>query len=192
LARAASRLGGPPSPIPALTLFTDPDRTPDPLRLIGRLPRGCAVVLRHFGRADWIAQAPEIARAARLGGHVLLVAADARLALEIGAAGVHWPQARLGEASRWRSRLPLMTAAVHDAGAIRRAGRRVDALFLSPVFPSRSPSAARPLGPWRAGALARLGRVPVHALGGVDHEKARRLAGLGFSGIACVEALASA
>jgi len=191
LARAAARLGGPASPVPALTLFTDPVRTPDPVTLAARLPAGSTVLFRHFGRPDTIAQGRALSAAAQARGLVLLIAADPHLALQLGADGVHWPEARLREARRWRGRFALATASAHDPAALRRAAGQVDAVFLSPVFASRSSGAGRPLGVQRAAAMVRHAQLPVHALGGIDHQKARRLAGLGFSGIGAVDALSA-
>ena len=42
--------------LPRLFFFTDPIRTPDPARILTRLPRGAGVVYRAFGAADAVAQ----------------------------------------------------------------------------------------------------------------------------------------
>ncbi len=169
-------------------LFTDPDRTPDPVGAVRNLPRGCAVVFRHFARADQLARAGAVANAAKAGGHTLLVAADPPLAEALDAAGVHWPEARLGEAAEWAGRFQVMTASAHSADAVMRAEALADAVFLSPVFASNSPSAAgRALGLEAAEAIARKTRVPVYALGGVNARTAPALIGRGFSGLAAVE-----
>ncbi|WP_158272032.1 thiamine phosphate synthase [Marinicauda salina] len=191
LARAARRLDGPRGRLPALFVFTDPDRLSDPLSVARTLPRGCGIVLRHFGRPDQIELAGPLAAVAGERSLILLIAADPELAESIGAAGVHWPEARAGEARGWRRRRPdwIQTASAHDAAAIRRAQRDVDAVFLSPVFASTSPSAGAPIGRLRAGALARRARRPVYALGGVDARTIKRLRGLGFAGAAVVSAI---
>jgi thiamine-phosphate pyrophosphorylase len=91
-----------------------------------------------------------------------------------------------------RARRPrwLVTGAAHSAVALVRAGRTgLDAAFLSPVFPSRSPSAVRPLGPLRFARLASAARLPVYALGGVSARTARRLESTHAAGLAAVEAL---
>jgi len=109
--------------------------------------------------------------------------------MRCGASGVHWPQSRLGLAARWRSRFALMSASVHDPGAARRASRLCDLVFVSPVFASASPSAGRPMGPFRIAAYARRTPVPVYALGGVNTRKAARLRGLNLSGLAAIEGI---
>src|ERR1700741_922528 len=81
---------------PALWLFTDLARFPDPLVSVGRLPRRRAgVVFRHDSDPDRAALADRSARLCRARGLRLVVAGDTRLALRLGA-GVHlrggrWP-----------------------------------------------------------------------------------------------------
>lgn len=199
LARTAQRLGASARArnpgrrrLPDLWLFTDPDRTPDPLAAAARLPRGSGVVLRTFGRPEVEALAPSLARLARAHGLVLLVGADAALAARIGADGVHLPERLAGGAPALRRRRPgwIVTVAAHGPAALRRAARlSADAAFLSPVLPSRSPSGGAPLGPVRAGALAARAGLPAYALGGMDARTSARLVGTSFAGVAAVEAL---
>lgn len=187
-ARRLNRGAGAP-PIPALFFFTDPERTPDPCAAARRLPRGTAIVYRHFGAPDRARMARRLRTIARSRGLVLLIAADPALAQRVGADGVHWPQ-RLVPAQRGPG---LVTAAAHDAAGIARAeALGADACVLAPVLPTRSGSGRTPLGLFRASQLARNARVPVIALGGVNAETARRLSGRGFAGLAAVEALAAA
>jgi thiamine-phosphate pyrophosphorylase len=191
LAAAARRLnrdaGAPP--IPALFFFTDPLRTPDPVAAAHALPRGTAVVYRHFGAPDRARVARALARCCRGRGLVLLVAADPELAARVGAAGVHWPE-RLLPAQRAPAHGRLVTAAAHSAAALARAAAYgADAVTLSPIFPTASTSPRPPLGLFRASQIARASAAPVLALGGVEGARARRLAGRGFAGIAAVDGL---
>lgn len=188
LARLAARLNrdaGAPA-IPSLYFFTDPERTPDPVASAERLPRGTAIVFRHFGAPDRRQQARALARVARRRGLKLLIGADPALARRVGADGVHWPERLLGSAERFG----LTTAAAHSSDAIARAATIADAIVLSPVFPSRSPSAVHPLGVFHASQMARGAGRPVIALGGVNGQSARMLVGRGFAGCAAIEALA--
>jgi len=158
--------------LPRAFFVTDPVRTPDPLATVNRLPRGMGVIWRHFGESTRLATGLALARACRRRGLVLLVANDPALANRIGAAGVHWPERQLRAV---RPRWPGMieTAAAHSRAAIARAcARGVDAVLLSAVFPSRSPSAGPPLGPIRFNRLCRAAPLPVYALGGIGAENA--------------------
>jgi thiamine-phosphate pyrophosphorylase len=188
LARRLNRDAGGP-PIPSLFFFTDPIRTPDPVDVAKRLPRGTAVVYRHFGAADRAHIARRLRGACGSRGLVLLIAADPELAQRVSADGVHWPEARL----QARDGPGLMTASAHSADAVARAAAcGADACVLSPVFPTRSMSAREPLGLFRASQIARRSAIPVIALGGVKRCRAARLIGHGFAGIAAVDALADA
>ncbi len=191
LAAVAARLNrdaGAPA-IPSLYFFTDPERTPDPVAVAERLPRGTAIVYRHFGAPDRARIARRLAVICRLRGLVLLIGADAELAKRCGAHGVHWPE-RLLPATRGDFR--LVTGTAHSAAALAKAGlAQLDACVLSPVLPTNSASTHPSLGIFRASQLARASAIPVIALGGVNAETTRTLVGRGFAGIAAVEGLAA-
>jgi thiamine-phosphate pyrophosphorylase len=178
--------------LPHLWFLTDPLRTPDPVLAIGDLPSGAAVIYRAFGAADRLRTARALRKLTRERGLTLLIGADWRLAAAVGADGVHLPQRLMRLAPGLRLRRPnwTITAAAHDAAAVLAGGRwGLDALFVSVVFPSRSPSAGRALGPVRFVALVNLSRPPVIALGGVNGVTAIRLRGSRAAGLAGVEAL---
>jgi thiamine-phosphate pyrophosphorylase len=177
--------------LPALLFFTDPQRTPAPWETATALAEGSGVVFRAFGAAEAVATGLRLAEVCRARGLVLLAGADARLARAIGAHGVHLPERLVAEGPGLRALHPdwILTAAAHDAAALRRAGEAgVDAAVLSPVFESASPSAGAPLGVERFTALVRASPVPVYALGGVNEKTAPELLGSGAAGIAAVSA----
>ena len=167
-------------------------RTPDPARVVASLPRGAAVVYRAFGAKDAVAAGRALARLAHRRGVLMFVGADARLAAAVGADGLHLPErlaGRRGVNSALRRRFRL-TAAAHGLPAVRRArAAGVEAVVVSPVFPSRSPSAGRPIGALRFRALVRASELPVYALGGVTPRTAQALKACGAAGLAAVEAL---
>jgi thiamine-phosphate pyrophosphorylase len=191
--RAARRLrpcagGGKP---PRLFFFTDPARTPDPLRVAARLPKGAAVVYRAFGRPEALEAAGALRTLTRRRGVLLLIGEDEALAAAVDADGLHLAERSIARAPRLRARWPrwLLTGAVHSARALHAAGRAgVDVAVLSSVFDSRSPSAGRPLGPLRFAMMVRESSVPVIALGGVTPLTARRLQDSGAAGFAAVAA----
>jgi len=187
--RRLNRGAGRPA-LPGLWLVTDPIRTPDPLAAASRLPRGAGVIYRHFGARDRFETARALAALAQKRGLVLLIGADVPLARKVGAAGVHLPERLAWRAQAIKGRQPrwIVTAAAHKASAVTGA-QHADAIFLAPVFPSRSPSASRPLGVLRAARLARPSRVPVIALGGVKARTAPQLLDHGFAGLAAIDGL---
>ncbi len=162
-----------------LWLFTDAVRLPDPRPAIAALPRRlCGVVFRHDGVAGRATLAKAVAQQCRRLAIPLVVAGDARLAAAVGA-GVHLRAARRASArgsTRWLKSTALVTSSAHSAVELRRA-RIVgaDAVFLSPVLPTRSHPGAPALGVLRWAVLARFARGSGMALGGVDGRMTRRL-----------------
>jgi len=93
------------------------------------------------------------------------------------------------EALHWRCRHPrwIITSSAHSLGALMHA-QALDAVFLSPVFPTGSHKGAPSLGPARAAFIAAQAPVPVYALGGITARNAALLAP-SFSGIAAIASL---
>ena len=194
LAKLASPLNWrhrPGARLPQLFLLTDVNRLADPTDVLHRLPRGAAVILRHTDPNVLVRLAHRIIpRAHRLGLNVLL-AGDMRLAIRLGADGVHLSE-RLAQRGPGRIQVPtpnfIVTVAAHSRLALWRAARAgADLSLLSQAFPSESHPGASALGSLRFLILAKHSPVPVVALGGVDEKNARRLrvdavAGLGAIG----------
>jgi thiamine-phosphate pyrophosphorylase len=173
-------------------MFTDPDRIDDVVAAARRLPRGAGIVYRGFGRPEALAEAIALSRLAGRRGLVLLIGQDAGLAARVRAHGVHLPERDAGRLPRLRAQRPrwILTIAAHSAVAVARGGRAGGhAVFLSAIFPSRSPSAGRPMGVIRLAALAHRASTQVLALGGVGPRTAARLKGTGVAGFASVEAV---
>lgn len=179
--------------LPPLLFFTDPDRTPRPWETAARLPAGAGVVFRSFGRADAHETALRLREATRDRGGPLLIGLDAALAEAVGADGIHLPERALHQATARAAARPdwLITGAAHSRAALGAPG--LDAVVVSPVFPTRGPSAGRaPLGvqvfsEWIAAAPS-----PVYALGGIEAGNARALIGSGACGLAGVSAIQAA
>ena len=181
--------------LPPLLFFTDPERTPDPVTVAAHLPRGAGIVFRGFGRPDAEAIARDLAGIANQAGLTLLIGQDADLAERSGARGVHLPERALAEARGLRARRPdwLITGAAHgEAGLTAARAAALDAAVLSPVFDSRSVSAAKALGVEQFRALTAGAGLPVYALGGVTAATAPDLAGSGAVGLAAIDGVLEA
>lgn len=145
------------------------------------LPRGSGFVFRHY-------HLDEAARRARFAAllslsrecdHLAVLADHADRARAWGADGVYGPPDKLGEVPGL-----LRLAAVHDGHEVSLANRaRVDAMFLSPVFATRSHPGAEALGADRFQALAAQAESPVIALGGMDAARAAALGWPRWAGI---------
>jgi thiamine-phosphate pyrophosphorylase len=178
--------------IPALYFFTDPDRVRDPCAVAARLPRGAAIVYRHFGVKHRLREAQALARLAKRRGLTLLIGADEALAKCVGAHGVHLPEsaARTLPRLRARHRAWLITIAAHTPASLTKLQRSgADAVVLAPLLPSRSSAARATIGARSGAALAQRAACPVVALGGVH---ARTRIAPGFAGLAAIDAFLDA
>lgn len=169
-----------PRPIPTAWLMTDPRLGEALWDIAGRMPRGSGVVYRDYGlpMAERKARFERLRRIARARGLVLVRAGAVPMR---GEDGVH------GRGTLRRA--GVRTMAVHsrrEAIAAVRAG--ADALFVSPVFSTRSHPGARALGRVRLGLMIRGLCVPVLALGGMDARRVKGLRGLGVTRFAAIDA----
>jgi thiamine-phosphate pyrophosphorylase len=167
-----------PTKVPTRWLMTD-ERLGDALwgalwGALRRLPPGSGVVFRHYAtpaaeRRMLFARVRRVARARRL---VLVVAGPPMAgALRHG---------RIAGAYSW----PVHNRA--EGLAAQRAGAKM--VMVSPVFPTRSHPGAAALGAARAARIGRLAGVPLIALGGMTERRWRRIARLGFTGWAGIDA----
>lgn len=189
-----AHLGG--GSLPRLIFVTDSRRTPDPVATILRLPPGSAVIFRHHELVPLSRLAlARVLRAATTARRVkLLIADDMRMALDVGADGVHFSERALQRAGTRLRKLPdwVVTAAAHSIPALRRAAQAgVTAALLSPVFATMSHPGVAPLGSLRFAAWVHSSSIPVYGLGGITERNARRLRGSGAVGIAAIDGLTS-
>ena len=189
LQRAARRLGrnaGGEKRLPTLLAFTDPHRSGDLAALAASLPRGAGLVYRAFGAADRLDIAWKLRRITWRRGVALIIGADIALARSVHADGIHLPERNAGQTRRLRG-FALLTVAAHSSRALRRGlALRADAVVLSPVLASDSPSAGAPLGVLRTAGLVRGAKGAVYGLGGIDGKSAARVAATGVAGLAGV------
>ena len=140
-----------------------------------RLPRGAGVVFRHYATpaAERRLLFAQVVRVARAQG---LVVVRAGAWCGPGGDGVHNQRGR-----------GVRTASAHSLAEARAAVRRgADAVFVSPVFATRSHPGGDVLGVRGAERIARAVRVPVIALGGTDATRFREVRG--FYGWAAIDA----
>jgi thiamine-phosphate pyrophosphorylase len=191
LRRAAGKLGRKRPAgkrLPTLLAFTDPQRSGDLTVLAARLPRGSALVYRAFGAPDRLEVGRRLRRITWRRGVLLVVGADVALARAILADGVHLPE-RLAHGLPGLKGFRLRTVAAHSPRVARRGlALGADAVVLSPILASDSPSAGAPIGVLRAAALVRAAKGAVYGLGGIDGKSAGRVAATGVAGLAAVGA----
>ncbi len=188
-ARASSPHG---KVLPPLFFVTDPARIRHPEDIAPHLPAGCGIVYRHFGESHAVERAHLLRRISRDHGLILLVGEDDVLAAAVEADGVHLREHSLDRAGTVARPGWIVTAACHTPDALNRANTLadLDAVFVSPVFASTSPSAqgVATLGAKGTRAMTEASSRPVFALGGITCDTIEQLRGCGLYGVAAVDA----
>jgi thiamine-phosphate pyrophosphorylase len=195
---------------PRIWLVTDPAFADDAIlacvdRAARGLPRGAFGVQLRDKTSRHVASLRELALALRVvtsrHGAWLVVNGRPLLARDIGAEGVHLGReaAAVTEARAAVGRPTWVSVAAHsDAEVLAAVEAGADAVLVSPVFPTRPPSAlaaakkARGLEAIRS-ARAAIGAGPtgptLYALGGVTPERVLACAEAGADGVAVLRAL---
>ena len=167
-----------PRKLPKLWLFSDERAQTGLAELAALLPPGSGIILRHDGLAPgtrW-RLLRRLMRTARLRGLIVLLAGPPATARRWGADGIYLRQRDAHRAPRVRRLGLLITMPVHDAREARQACRaRADAVFISPLHPTRSHPGAPALGRAAWLRLARLSGAQPIALGGMTAPRARAL-----------------
>lgn len=165
-------------PLPPQWLFSDERLAVGVVRLAALLPPGSGIVLRHdrlSAGARW-RLFRRLMRMARARGLLILLAGSPAMARRWGADGVHLRQHDARRAVQARRLGLLVTMPVHDAREARAARRaKADAVFISPLHPTRSHLGAKALGTAEWSRLARLAGGQPTALGGMTLTRARAL-----------------
>ena len=170
-----------------LIFMTDPERVPDVVASAEHLPRGTAIIYRHFGSAHKFVDAESLRQITFQREQQFLIGDDPELAIAVGADGVHFRRdAKLSAPILWRQRCPdwLISMAGIKSGDYQGALSVLDGLLVSSVFPSQSPSAGAPIGLKEFTQRVKNLTVPVFALGGISKDTAPKLLGSGAAGIA--------
>lgn len=162
-----------PSELPNLWLLSDERNDARLEWALATLPKGNGFVFRHYHLKPKARRTrfDELLPLCRACGHIVVLSGDTDTADEWGADGVYGPARKL------KNRAGLARfATVHDLLEISRAERHgVNAMFLSPVFPSRSHPEKGGMGKENFLRMAERATLPVIALGGMNAETAEYL-----------------
>jgi thiamine-phosphate pyrophosphorylase len=176
-----------PSKLSPLVLLTDPLRMKDINNSIKKLPRGSALVYRHFGEMGYQKKAEGLRELTLKQNIQFLIGNDPDLALAVKADGVHFSRdPELVAPNIWRAKKPdwLISMAGIKTGSYKSDLAILDGLLISSVFQSSSLSAGTPIG--IDGLKRKMKNLccPVFAMGGINKKNAHELIGMGVSGIA--------
>lgn len=151
--------------LPLLWLLSDARNDAELQDALAALPRGSGFVFRHY-------HLDEEARRERF--EVLAKVARSRSHTVILSRASGWGEDGSYGSERLSKGLWLATA--HDGDELMQAGGEgADGIFLSPVFPTASHPGAAHIGVRGFHALAHQSPVPVIALGGMNHDRAKEL-----------------
>lgn len=177
-----------PCALAPLILMTDPTVHSDPIAAAENMPVGSAIIYRHFGAENRHEITEKLRQKTFERKQQLLIGNDPELAIEVGADGVHFTRdANLTAPTIWRNRCPEWTITMAglkgDYTAYLRDLSVLDALFVSSIFESSSPSAGMPIGAERLQGICRELAAPIIALGGVTPKRASELTDSGVAGL---------
>lgn len=175
--------------LPIAFYFTDETRAANPQGIIARLPKGTAVLFRHYNHQNRAELAMDLSKLCKSRNLPLFIAGDAALASRIGANGVHLPDALKSRLPRLQTTYPqlMFSAACHSERSLKAAERLgADLAFLSPLYATRSHPNARTWGALRAAAVLRRTTLPVYALGGITDARFNQITNSGFSGFGAI------
>ncbi|EGF92028.1 thiamine monophosphate synthase/TENI family protein [Asticcacaulis biprosthecium C19] len=180
--------------LPPLFFVTDPARTPHPEDIAALMPAGTGIIYRHFGDSHALQRARLLRRIADDHGLVLLIGEDDALAIEVGADGVHLAQKSLPRVAHLHRDHPelKLSIACHDLDTLMHLAddAPLQAVFVSPVFASRSTSAQNvaALGAKGVHDYTAATGLPVYGLGGITCDTIGELRDCGLAGIGAVDA----
>ncbi len=176
-----------PCRLSPLIAMSDPVRTPDIVEWADKLPKHCALIYRF----------DELDEAVLNTLHEMTQDKEQQLLIrhtkyDTRAKGLHFKRytdlALIDEVKRKQPNT-LMSLAALKTKEYDRELPALDALLVSSIFPSQSPSAGEPIGIDTLTKRRANYDAPVFALGGVNATNAHLLMHTGIAGIACVGAL---
>ncbi|MBT4889223.1 MAG: hypothetical protein HON65_06685 [Rhodospirillales bacterium] len=175
--------------LPDFFLMSDDERLPDSTQTIINMPPGSAIVLRHRDPAIRQKLAFSLSPLCKNRRVALLIAGDIALARNCRADGVHFSQNSIARKDhKTQSAIHqnwIVTAAAHcRKSALQAHEAGIDAIFLSPVFATKSHPGVKSLGPLGFQAISQVVPTPIYGLGGMNRANIHRLKDCRLAGIA--------
>jgi thiamine-phosphate pyrophosphorylase len=156
------------------------------------LPAGSGIIFRHYNAENRMILASKVSKICENRQITLLIAQDARLADQVGAAGCHLPEYMIDKAPELRTRFSklLFSGSCHSAENLAQAEQAaLDLAFLSPFNPTASHPGAKSLNVVTASNWVQGCGLPIYALGGVGPDNIPQLTALGFTGFGAISQL---
>ncbi len=142
-----------------------------------KIPESSAFLLRSYKVKNREKIAKDLLKFCRMKKLKLLIGSDIKLAENINADGIHFPEYMIKTNKvDWKfirkiklKKNLLITVAAHNLKLLKKAEfLDVDAAFLSPIFKSKSHPRKRNLGIYKFKKIIKETNLPIYALGGIN------------------------
>ena len=149
-----------------------------------KIPKKSAFLLRSYEVKERKKIAKQLLKFCKMRKLKLLIGLDIKLAEDINAHGVHFPEYMIKENKiNWdvikkikSKKKWIITAATHNIQTIKKAENfDIDAVLLSPVFPSTSHPNSKNLGINKFAKIVKKTKLPIYALGGINIKNVKSL-----------------
>lgn len=173
-----------------LAFMTDLHRLPDQEEIIRTMPTGSAVILRDYRAKNRQSLAVKYSTLCKTRSVKFFVGGDSEIASTVEADGLHLPEFAKASFQRknWTGPISASCHSLNDLIDAHNLG--ADIGFLSPVFATKSHTAAITLGAQQFHEIASQSPIPVLALGGIDAGNARKLSNRNVVGFGAIGAFA--
>ena len=171
--------------LPKIIIIFNEDDFDEKKLLNLKIPKESAFLLRSYKVKERKKIAKQLLKFCKMKKLKLLIASDIRLAEDINAHGVHFPEYMIKKKNKinWvivknikLKKKWIITTAVHSLQAIKNAEFfDVDAALLSPVFSSKSHPNEKNLGINKFSKIVKKTKLPIYALGGINIKNIKSL-----------------
>ncbi|MCW9036178.1 MAG: thiamine phosphate synthase [Rhodospirillales bacterium] len=180
--------------LPTMIFMTDTLRVPNPLSVVKKLPKGAAVIFRHYNDPNRLYLLHKLRKECQRRGLIFLIAGDFSLAKRF-ADGAHFPEGiarkAAGKIKKPRPNF-IITTAAHNYQALAKAQTiDVNAVLFSPVFSTKSHEGTKALGLIKFAKACQFFDMPIYALGGISANYSRRIFKTRAAGIAGISGFLS-
>ena len=150
-----------------------------------KIPKESAFLLRSYKAKERKKIAKQLLKFCKVKKLKLLIASDIKLAEEINANGVHFPEYMIKKRNKinWviiknikSKKNWIITTAAHNLQTLKKVENfDIDAVLLSPVFPSKSHPNSKNLGINKFVKIIKKTKLPIYALGGINIKNVKSL-----------------
>ena len=149
-----------------------------------KIPKKSAFLLRSYQTKKRKKIAKQLLKFCKMKKIKLLIGSDIKLAKDINAHGVHFPEYMIKENKinwigikniKYRKKW-IITTAAHSTRSLKKVeGLDIDAALLSPVFISKSHPNNKCLGLNKFSKIVKKTKLPIYALGGINIKNVKSL-----------------